>query len=88
MLFEGDGDCRKMYRLFLRQAGLPLSVDGVSGGIRRPFVSSRDTCIRCVARMEVPCCAGLENAARAAVQASGKEIPLQVAVFSADGKIL
>ena len=40
-----------------------------------------------VARMEVPCCAGLENAARAAVQASGKEIPLQVAVFSADGKI-
>lgn len=41
-----------------------------------------------VARMEVPCCGGLEHAVRAAVQASGKQIPWRVAVVSTDGKIL
>ena len=41
-----------------------------------------------VARMEVPCCAGIENAARTALQASGKPIPCQVVTISTDGKIL
>ena len=41
-----------------------------------------------VARMEVPCCGGIENAARRAIEASGKNIPLQVATISIDGNIV
>lgn len=41
-----------------------------------------------VARMQVPCCGGLEHAARQALAASGKDIPLTVAVISTDGQLL
>ena len=41
-----------------------------------------------VVRMEVPCCGGIENAAKQALQASGKHIPWQVVTICADGKIL
>lgn len=39
-----------------------------------------------VVRMEVPCCGGLEAAARRALAASGKFIPSQVVIISTDGK--
>ncbi len=41
-----------------------------------------------VVRMEVPCCGGLEMAAKKALQASGKFIPWQIVTFSLDGRIL
>ena len=41
-----------------------------------------------VARMEVPCCAGIENAVKTALQNCGKMIPWQVVTISTDGKIL
>ena len=41
-----------------------------------------------IVRMEVPCCGGLESAAKIALQASGKFIPWQVITISIDGKIL
>lgn len=41
-----------------------------------------------VARMEVPCCGGIENSVKAALQACGKLIPWQVVTFSTDGRIL
>ena len=41
-----------------------------------------------IVRMEVPCCGGLENAAKTALQNSGKFIPWQVVTISTDGKIL
>ena len=41
-----------------------------------------------VVRMEVPCCGGLENAVKKALQASGKFIPWQVVTISTDGRIL
>lgn len=41
-----------------------------------------------IVRMEVPCCGGIENAAKKALQASGKFIPWQVVTISTDGKIL
>ena len=41
-----------------------------------------------IVRMEVPCCGGLENAAKRALQASGKFIPWSVVTISTDGKIL
>ncbi|MCD8223223.1 MAG: 4Fe-4S dicluster domain-containing protein [Clostridiales bacterium] len=41
-----------------------------------------------VVRMEVPCCGGIENAVKRALQASGKMIPWQVITISVDGKIM
>ncbi len=41
-----------------------------------------------IVRMEVPCCSGLEAAAKTALKESGKFIPWQVAVVSTDGNII
>jgi ferredoxin len=41
-----------------------------------------------ILRMEVPCCGGLEHAAKQALQNSGKFIPWQVVTFSIDGRIM
>ena len=41
-----------------------------------------------IVRMEVPCCGGLEQAAKKALQASGKFIPWQVVTISLDGRII
>lgn len=41
-----------------------------------------------VVRMEVPCCGGIENAVKKALQASGKLIPWNVVTISTDGRIL
>jgi len=40
-----------------------------------------------IVRMEVPCCGGLENAAKRAIQASGKFLPWQVVTVTTDGRI-
>ena len=50
----------------------------------------RDNAIRSltVVRMEVPCCSGIEQAAKRAIQASGRQIPCQTVILSTDGKIL
>jgi NAD-dependent dihydropyrimidine dehydrogenase PreA subunit len=49
----------------------------------------RDNDIRSVTilRMEVPCCGGLENAAKKALQDSGKFLPWQVVTIGTDGTI-
>lgn len=41
-----------------------------------------------IVRMEVPCCGGLELAAKRALQNSGKFLPWQVVIVTVDGKIL
>lgn len=41
-----------------------------------------------IVRMEVPCCGGMENAVKRALQQSGKFIPWQVIIISTDGRIL
>lgn len=41
-----------------------------------------------VVRMEVPCCGGIEHAAKTALQNSGKFIPWRVVTIATDGKIL
>ena len=41
-----------------------------------------------VVRMQVPCCGGLEQAVRRALQASGKDLPCRVVTLSTDGRIL
>ena len=41
-----------------------------------------------VVRMEVPCCGGIENAVKQALQKSGKFIPWSVVTISTDGQII
>ena len=41
-----------------------------------------------VVRMEVPCCSGLANATKAAIQDSGKDMPWRVATISTLGLVL
>ncbi len=41
-----------------------------------------------VVRMEVPCCGGIEHAAKTALQKSGKFIPWRVVTISTDGRII
>ena len=52
------------------------------------IIQSNNTSSMTVVRMEVPCCGGLEMAAKKALQNSGKFIPWQVVTISVDGKIL
>ena len=40
-----------------------------------------------IVRMEVPCCGGLEAAAKKALQSSGKFLPWRVVTISVDGKV-
>lgn len=40
-----------------------------------------------VVRMTVPCCGGLPFAVKTALEASGKQIPLQTVIVSPDGKL-
>ena len=41
-----------------------------------------------VARMEVPCCGGIERAVREAIRLSGKEIPCRVTIIGIQGRVL
>ncbi len=41
-----------------------------------------------VTRMEVPCCGGIEDAVKRAVEASGKSVPCHIYIISAEGKII
>jgi len=41
-----------------------------------------------VVRMEVPCCGGIENAVKRALQASGKFIPWRVVTVTTNGKLV
>lgn len=52
------------------------------------IISENDIKSVTIVRMEVPCCGGLENAAKEALKASGKFIPWQVVTISTDGRIL
>ena len=52
------------------------------------ILSNNDVQSVTIVRMEVPCCGGLEHAAKRAIQASGKFLPWQVITISTDGRIL
>ena len=52
------------------------------------IIRSNDIKSVTVVRMEVPCCGGLEHAAKTALRQSGKFIPWQVVTISTDGRIL
>ena len=52
------------------------------------IIANNDIRSLTIVRMEVPCCGGIERAAKQALLASGKFIPWQVVTISTDGRIL
>ncbi|MBQ8525747.1 MAG: 4Fe-4S binding protein [Clostridia bacterium] len=52
------------------------------------IIANNDIKSLTIVRMEVPCCGGIENAAKNALLQSGKFIPWQVVTISTDGRIL
>ena len=52
------------------------------------IIRSNDIRSVTVVRMEVPCCGGLELAAKKALQQSGKFIPWQVVTVTMDGRLV
>ena len=52
------------------------------------IIESNDIKSVTIVRMEVPCCGGIENAAKNALKASGKFIPWRVVTISTDGNII
>lgn len=51
------------------------------------IIKSNDIKEVTVVRMEVPCCGGIENAVKTALQNSGKFIPWRVVTITTDGQI-
>lgn len=66
--------------------GCPKLDDGDYSGKLAEILKRNEIQTLTVARMEVPCCTGIEHAVKAAVMASGKEIPVTVSVITTDGK--
>ena len=52
------------------------------------IISNNDIKSVTVVRMEVPCCGGIENAVKQAIQNSGKFFPWRVVTVTTDGRIL
>lgn len=52
------------------------------------ILKSNDIRSLTVARMEVPCCGGIEYAAKEALKASGRAIPCQIATIGINGTLL
>ena len=50
------------------------------------IIANNDISSLTIVRMEVPCCGGIEFAAKKALQASGKFIPWQVVTISTAGQ--
>lgn len=68
--------------------GCPKLDDGDYAEKLTAIISNNNIKSVTIVRMEVPCCGGIEQAAKRALQASGKFIPWQVVTISTDGKIL
>lgn len=68
--------------------GCPKLDDGDYTEKLTQIIANNDIKSVTIVRMEVPCCGGLENAAKRALQASGKFIPWRVVTISTDGNIL
>ena len=68
--------------------GCPKLDDGDYADKLTTIIANNDIKSVTVIRMEVPCCGGIENAVKRALQASGKFIPWRVVTISTDGRIL
>ena len=67
--------------------GCPKLDEGDYSGKLTDILKSNDIKSVTVVRMEVPCCGGIENAARNAIKNSGWIIPLHVVTISTNGDV-
>lgn len=67
--------------------GCPKLDDGDYAEKLTRIIADNDIKSVTVVRMEVPCCGGLENAVKRALQVSGRLIPWKVVIISTDGRI-
>lgn len=68
--------------------GCPKLDDGDYSEKLTAIISNNNIKSVTVVRMQVPCCGGIENAVKTALQNSGKFIPWQVVTISPDGRII
>lgn len=68
--------------------GCPKLDDGDYSEKLTQIIANNDIKSVTIVRMEVPCCGGIEHAAKHALQTSGKFIPWRVVTISTDGKLL
>ena len=68
--------------------GCPKLDEGDYADKLTAIISSNNIRSVTVLRMEVPCCGGIENAAKQAIQASGKFLPWRVVTVSTDGRLM
>ena len=68
--------------------GCPKLDDGDYSEKLTAIISNNNIKSVTVVRMQVPCCGGIENAVKTALQNSGKFIPWQVITISTDGRII
>lgn len=83
--------CGDFHLRFLRGRtlliGCPKLDEGDYAEKLTAILANNDIASLTVVRMEVPCCGGIESAAKRALQASGKFIPWQVVTVNIDGTI-
>ena len=79
---------QKFIRNRITLIGCPKLDEGDYAEKLTAILSQNDVKSVTVVRMEVPCCGGIEQAVKRALQASGKFIPWQVVTVSTDGRIL
>lgn len=79
---------RKFIRNRITLIGCPKLDEGDYSEKLTAIIKQNDIKCVTVVRMEVPCCGGIEQAVKNALQASGKFIPWRVVVISTDGRIL
>lgn len=68
--------------------GCPKLDEGDYADKLAAIIANNDIKSVTIVRMEVPCCGGIENAAKRALMASGKFIPWRVVTISTDGRII
>jgi len=68
--------------------GCPKLDDGDYSEKLTAIIANNDIKSVTVARMEVPCCGGIENAVKTALKNSGKMIPWHIVTISTNGTIL
>ena len=68
--------------------GCPKLDEGDYSDKLTQIIANNDIKSVTIVRMQVPCCGGIENAAKKAIQASGKFLPWSVVTISTDGRII
>ena len=79
---------QKFMRNRITLIGCPKLDEGDYAEKLATILQSNDIQSVTVARMEVPCCGGIEDAVKRALRQSGKQIPWRIVTLSTEGQVL